>query len=91
MTKAELVASVAERSGLGKKDAAIALDAVFDSITGALAAGDRVQLVGFGTFEVRERAARTGRNPQTGEDIAIAARNVPIFKPGKALKDAVQH
>jgi DNA-binding protein HU-beta len=91
MTKAELIASVAERSGLSKKDAGVALDAVFDSITGALAAGDRVQLLGFGTFEVRERAARTGRNPQTGEDIAIAARNVPVFKPGKALKDAVQH
>ena len=63
---------------------------MLDSITAALAAGDKVQLVGFGTFEVRERAARTGRNPQTGEDIAIAARSVPVFKPGKALKDAVQ-
>jgi DNA-binding protein HU-beta len=90
MTKAELVSSVAERSGLSKKDAGAALEAVLDSITAALAAGDKVQLVGFGTFEVRERAARTGRNPQTGEDIAIAARSVPVFKPGKALKDAVQ-
>jgi DNA-binding protein HU-beta len=90
MTKAELVSSIAERSGLSKKDAGAALEAVLDSITAALAAGDKVQLVGFGTFEVRERAARTGRNPQTGEDIAIAARSVPVFKPGKALKDAVQ-
>jgi DNA-binding protein HU-beta len=91
MTKAELVSSVAERSGLSKKDAGAALEAVLDSITGALAAGGKVQLVGFGTFEVRQRAARTGRNPQTGEDITIAARTVPVFKPGKALKDAVQH
>lgn len=90
MTKAELIAGVAERSGLSKKDAGNALEAVLDCISEALASGDKVQLVGFGTFEVRERAARTGRNPQTGEDIAIAARVVPAFKPGKALKDAVQ-
>ncbi len=90
MTKAELVSSVAERSGLSKKDAGTALEAVLDSIAEALAGGDKVQLVGFGTFEVRQRAARTGRNPQTGEDITIAARSVPVFKPGKALKDAVQ-
>lgn len=90
MTKAELVSSVAERSGLSKKDAGTALEAVLDSIAEALAGGDKVQLVGFGTFEVRQRAARTGRNPQTGEDITIAARSVPVFKPGKALRDAVQ-
>ncbi|NLU42480.1 MAG: HU family DNA-binding protein [Firmicutes bacterium] len=90
MTKAELISSVAEKSGLSKKDAGTALEAVLDSITEALAGGDKVQLVGFGTFEVRQRAARTGRNPQTGEDITIAARSVPVFKPGKALKDAVQ-
>jgi len=90
MTKAELIAGVAERSGLSKKDATGAVEAVLDCISEALAAGDKVQLLGFGTFEVRERAARTGRNPQTGEDIQIAPRKVPVFKPGKLLKDAVQ-
>jgi len=90
MTKAELIAGVAERSGLSKKDATGAVEAVLDCTSEALAAGDKVQLLGFGTFEVRERAARTGRNPQTGEDIQIAPRKVPVFKPGKLLKDAVQ-
>ena len=90
MTKAELIAAVAEKSGLSKKDAGSAVEAVLECISQAPASGDKVQLLGFGTFEVRERAARIGRNPQTGEDITIAARMVPAFKPGKALKEAVQ-
>lgn len=73
-----------------KKDATKAVDAVFDTILNALKDGDKVQLIGFGNFEVRERAARKGRNPQTGEEIEIAASKVPAFKPGKALKDAVK-
>ncbi|MGB9660449.1 MAG: HU family DNA-binding protein [Moorellaceae bacterium] len=89
MNKAELVASVAEKAEITKKDAEKAVNALFAAIEEALAKGDKVQLVGFGTFEVRERAARVGRNPRTGEEIAIAATKVPIFKPGKALKDAV--
>lgn len=89
MTKTELVDKVAERTGVTKKDAAAAIDAVFDSIAEALQQGDKVQLVGFGTFEVRERAARVGRNPQTGEEIEISARVVPAFRPGKMLKDVV--
>lgn len=89
MTKTELVEKVAERTGMTKKDTAEAVDAVFASIAEALQRGEKVQLVGFGTFEVRERAARIGRNPQTGEEIEISARIVPAFKPGKALKDAV--
>ena len=89
MTKAELVDKVAEKTGLTKKDSGRALDAVFEAITEALAGGQRVQLVGFGSFEVRRRAARKGRNPQTGKEIQIGARRVPAFKAGKALKDAV--
>lgn len=89
MNKAELVASVAEKAEMTKKDAEKAVNALFAAIEEALAKGDKVQLVGFGTFEVRERAARVGRNPRTGEEINIAATKVPIFKPGKALKDAV--
>lgn len=73
-----------------KKDATKAVDAIFDTIQSALANGDKVQLIGFGNFEVRERAARKGRNPQTGEEIEIAPSKVPAFKPGKALKDAVK-
>ena len=88
-TKADLIDKVAEKSGLTKKDAGQAVDALFDAVAEALAAGDRVQIVGFGTFEVRERAARRGRNPQTGQEISIEARKVPAFKAGKALKDAV--
>lgn len=91
MTKAELISQVAAKSGLAKKDAAQAVEAFFDAVTEALAQGDRVQIVGFGTFEVREREARSGRNPQTGQEITIAARRVPSFKAGKALKDAVAH
>ncbi|GMB07865.1 nucleoid protein Hbs [Thermolongibacillus altinsuensis] len=90
MNKTELITKVAETSGLSKKDASKAVDAVFDAITEALKNGEKVQLIGFGNFEVRERAARKGRNPQTGEEIEIAASKVPAFKPGKALKDAVK-
>ncbi len=89
MNKQELVSSVAEKADLTKKDAEKAVNAVFASIEAALAKGDKVQLVGFGTFEVRKRAARKGRNPQTGKEIQIAAANVPAFKAGKALKDSV--
>lgn len=88
--KAELVADVATKTGLTKKEAAAAVDAVFGSIEKDLAKGNKVQLIGFGTFEVRDRAARKGRNPQTGVEIDIPASKVPAFKPGKALKDAVK-
>ncbi|CRK83931.1 MULTISPECIES: HU family DNA-binding protein [Neobacillus] len=90
MNKTELINAVAETSELSKKDATKAVDAVFDAILDALKNGDKVQLIGFGNFEVRERAARKGRNPQTGEEIEIGASKVPAFKPGKALKDAVK-
>ncbi|APT19171.1 DNA-binding protein HU [Amylolactobacillus amylotrophicus DSM 20534] len=88
--KAELVAEVAKKAKLTKKDAATAVDAVFSSIEKDLSKGNKVQLIGFGTFEVRSRAARKGRNPQTGAEIEIPASKVPAFKPGKALKDAVK-
>ena len=88
--KQELVDSVAKATGLTKKDATAAVDAVFTSIEEALKNGEKVQLIGFGNFEVRDRAARKGRNPQTGEEIEIAASKIPAFKPGKALKDAVK-
>lgn len=91
MNKTELINAVAEQAELSKKDAGKAVDAVFETITEALANGDKVQLIGFGNFEVRERAARKGRNPQTGEEIEIAASKVPAFKPGKALKEAVKN
>ncbi|WP_027417483.1 HU family DNA-binding protein [Aneurinibacillus terranovensis] len=90
MNKTELIAKVSEVAELTKKDATKAVDAVFDAITEALKTGDKVQLIGFGNFEVRERAARKGRNPQTGEEIEIAASKVPAFKPGKALKEDIQ-
>src|SRR5690606_2990336 len=90
MNKTELVNAVADSAELSKKDATKAVDAVFESVLEALKSGDKVQLIGFGNFEVRERAARKGRNPQTGEEIEIAASKVPAFKPGKALKDAVK-
>ena len=90
MNKTELVNSVSEIAEIPKKDATKAVDAVFDSIQEALKNGDSVQLIGFGNFEVRERAARKGRNPQTGAEIDIAASKVPAFKPGKALKEAVK-
>ncbi|MCY7877271.1 non-specific DNA-binding protein Hbs, partial [Bacillus spizizenii] len=87
--KTELINAVAEASELSKKDATKAVDSVFDTILDALKNGDKIQLIGFGNFEVRERSARKGRNPQTGEEIEIPASKVPAFKPGKALKDAV--
>ncbi|CEH30006.1 MULTISPECIES: HU family DNA-binding protein [Aneurinibacillus] len=90
MNKTELITKVSEVAELTKKDATKAVDAVFDAITEALKDGDKVQLIGFGNFEVRERAARKGRNPQTGEEIEIAASKVPAFKPGKALKEDIQ-
>jgi len=89
MNKTELIVNVAEKSGLTKKDAEKAVVAVLASIEEAMASGDKVQLVGFGTFEIRERAARKGRNPQTGEEINIAAARVPVFKAGKALRETV--
>jgi DNA-binding protein HU-beta len=89
MNKAELIANVAEKAELTKKDAEKAVGALLASIEEALAKGDKVQLVGFGTFEIRERAARKGRNPQTGEEINIAAARVPVFKAGKALRETV--
>ena len=89
MNKTELVASVAEKTGLTKKDAEKAVNALFDSVQDALTAGDKVQMIGFGTFEVKKRAARKGRNPRTGQDIEIPASKNPVFKAGKALKDAV--
>ena len=89
MNKTELVAAVAEQAGLSKKDAEAAVKAFTDVVAEALKAGDKIQLVGFGTFEVSERAARTGRNPQTGKDIVIPASKSPKFKAGKALKDIV--
>ena len=88
--KAELIEKVASATDLTKKDATAAVDAVFSTIQDALANGEKVQLIGFGNFEVRERAARKGRNPQTGQEIEIPASKVPAFKPGKALKDAVK-
>ncbi len=89
MNKAELIDQIADAADISKASAGRALDAVLDSITGSLKNADPVSLVGFGTFVVRERAARTGRNPQTGAEIQIAAAKVPAFKPGKALKDAL--
>lgn len=90
MNKTELINAVAEASELSKKDATKAVDSVFDTILDALKNGEKIQLIGFGNFEVRERSARKGRNPQTGEEIEIPASKVPAFKPGKALKDAVK-
>jgi len=90
MTKAELIDQVADDAGLTKKDAAAAVNATFDAITGALAGGGSVTVTGFGTFDVRERKARQGVNPSTGEKIQIAASKAPGFKAGKSLKDAVK-
>ena len=89
MTKSELIASVSEKTGMTKKDAEKAITAVIDSITEALVNGEKVQLVGFGTFEVRDRAERTGINPQTQQKIKIAATKTPAFKAGTTLKEAV--
>ncbi len=90
MNKTDLVDLVAEKTGLTKKDSDAAVSAVLEGVEDILAKGDKVQLVGFGTFEVRERKAREGRNPATGETIKIAAQKVPAFKPGKALKDKIK-
>ena len=88
MTKQDLIDAVAE-GGMTKKQAAEAVNAVFDSIKGALAKGEKVSLVGFGSFTVKKRAAREGRNPRTGKSLKIKAKTVPVFKAGKALKDSV--
>ncbi|MBR7143016.1 MAG: HU family DNA-binding protein [Clostridia bacterium] len=89
MNKVQLVEAVAKNAGLTKKDAGLAVDAVFAAITDALKADDKVSLIGFGSFEVKTRGARTGRNPQTKQPIEIPASKSPAFKAGKALKDAV--
>lgn len=89
MNKTELIAEVAKKCGLSKKDAEKAVNATFDTVTDALCSGEKVQLVGFGTFEVKERAARTGINPATGAAIQIAASKAIGFKAGQALKDAL--
>ena len=89
MNKAELVDAVAAKADLSRSDAGNAVEAIFDTITAALQKGDNVSLVGFGTFSVKRRAARTGRNPRTGEPLQIPATNAPGFKAGKGLKDAV--
>jgi DNA-binding protein HU-beta len=90
MNKSELIAKVSELAELSRKDSTKAVEAVFDAISEALQNGDKVALVGFGNFEVRERSARKGRNPQTGQEIEIAASKVPAFKPGKALREGIQ-
>ena len=89
MNKTELINQVAERAEVTKKDAEKVVSATIDAITAALAAGDKVQLTGFGSFEVKDRAARVGRNPRTGEATEIPASRTPVFKAGKALKDSV--
>ena len=88
MTRAELIVSVAEKANLDRKTAERAVTATFETIKGALIEGDKVQVLGFGTFEVRERAARKGRNPRTGEEIEIESSKLPSFKAGKSLKEA---
>lgn len=90
MKKTELVDAVATKAELTKKGSAKAVDALFETIASTLSKEEKIQLIGFGTFEVRERAARTGRNPQTGEEMNIPASKVPAFKPGKELKEAVK-
>lgn len=89
MNKTQLIEAIADKSGLKKKEAEAALNAMTEAITEALKAGEKVQLVGFGTYEVKGRAARSGRNPKTGETIQIAASKHPAFTAGKALKDAI--
>ncbi|HGJ5857381.1 HU family DNA-binding protein [Arsenophonus nasoniae] len=90
MNKTELINQIAEKADLTKKDSEKALNALIETVTEALKAGDEVQLVGFGNFQVKQRAARDGRNPKTGETLKIAAANVPSFKAGKTLKEAVK-
>ncbi len=89
MNKTELISELAQKVNMTKKDAEKVVNAFFSTVEDTLKSGDKVQLIGFGTFEVRERQARKGRNPQTGEEISIPAARVPAFKAGKALKDAV--
>lgn len=89
MSKTELAAAIAAKTGISKKDAEAVVGAALDAITEALKAGDKVQLIGFGTFEVRDRPARMARNPRTGEEIPVPASKAPTFKAGKALKDAM--
>jgi DNA-binding protein HU-beta len=89
VNKSELIDAIADSADISKAAAGRAVDAFVDSITGALKSGDQVTLIGFGTFSVKDRAARTGRNPQTGQEIQIAAAKIPSFKAGKGLKDAV--
>ena len=89
MNKAELINAAAEKAGLSKKDSEKAVNATFDTITANLEVGEKVQLVGFGVFDIKERGSRIGRNPKTKESIKIPASKVPVFKPGKALKDIV--
>ena len=89
MNKAELISTVAEKAGLSKKDSEKVVTATFEAITEALEAGEKVQLVGFGVFDVKSREARVGRNPKTKEAIEIPASNAPVFKPSKALKDTL--
>jgi len=89
MNKAELISAVAEKTGLSKKDSEKAINATFDTITLSMEAGEKVQLVGFGAFDIKERASRIGRNPKTKEEIEIPASRVPQFKAGKVLKEAV--
>ena len=89
MNKAELISAVSEKTGLSKKDSEKAINATFDTIVESLESGEKVQLVGFGVFDIKERAPRIGRNPKTKEEIAIPASRVPTFKAGKALKDSV--
>lgn len=89
MNKNELILRIAEETALPRKTVEIALNATFNQITQAMAEGERVQIVGFGSFETKERAERIGRNPRTGEEVPIPSATVPVFKPGKALKDAV--
>lgn len=89
MNKTELIEKVAEARGMTKKEASLVVDSVLDTIAEALKQGEKVSLIGFGNFEVRERSARKGRNPQTGEEIMIEATRVPAFKPGKQLKESV--
>ncbi len=89
MKKAELVSAIAEKGGYSKKDAEKALNTVIESISDVLVAGDKITLVGFGTFKTKENPARTGRNPRTKEPVEIPAKTVPVFKAGQTLKDAV--
>jgi len=89
MTKQDLVNKVAEAADISKKKSAEVVDALLEAISEALDAGEKVSLIGFGTFEVRQRAAREGRNPQTNEPISIAAKKVPVFRPGKALRERI--